>query len=601
MNRRLGLFSARSAGLGAVPLLIWAAITGSCRAARAELGGYSALERSVAEEQLERRGLVLEPAPEGKRIEAIEIATVNVFDERDPVPDFVNVLHATTREHVIRRELLFAAGEPYRAALVDESARNLRGIPQLSIVLIVPTQGSAPGRVRLLVITKDVWSLRLNWQVESANGHFNYLVLNPSEENLLGLHAIVGALFVLDPATYSLGVTLGHRRLFGSREQAALSASFIRNRDTGEAEGSFGEFRYGQPLYSLDSKWSWGTSFLWRHDIARRFVGVEVASYDAQATPGDDHIAEQYDRDRLYGGYQLVRSFGRRFKHDLSLGIEAERRAYVATQLSGLDPRAAAEFTQRRLPVSDQRISPFIQLHAHRTDYGSLIEVETLGLQENFRRGHDLVLRLYPASSSLGSTRSLIGSLSELSYTFPIGDGLLRPLLASQLQYAAHGRDDALFEAALRFVSPRFGLGRLVLDGLLLDRYRNYLNRRFVLGGDSRLRGYAVGAFQGASEVAMSAELRTTSIDVFSAQLGAAAFYDAGDANDRVRHFHLKQGAGVGLRVLFPEFDRIVLRADWGVPLSPGYQTLPGTLFISFGQAFAMPAVDVPNVLSESL
>ncbi len=601
MNRRLGLFSARSAALAAVKLFVLAAILGPTHQAEAELAGYSTLEQSVIAEQLGRRGLRLETRPEGKHIEAIEIATVDVFDQRDPVPDFVNVFHATTREHVIRRELLFEAGTPYRATLVDESARNLRGIPQLSIVLIVAARGSAPDRVRLLVITKDVWSLRLNWQVQSANGHLNYLVLNPSEENLLGLHAIVGALFVLDPASYSLGLTLAHRRLLGSHEQAALSASFVRNRQTGAAEGSFGEFRYGQPLYSLGTEWSWGTSFLWRRDVARRFVGVRVATYDAVATPGDDRIPEQYDRDRLYGGYQLVRSFGQRFKYDLSLGMEAERRAYVAAQLSGLDRRAAAEFAQHELPVSDQRISPFAQLHAHRTDYSALIEVETLGLQENYRRGHDLVLRLYPASSSLGSTRSLLGSLAELSYTVSIGDGLLRPLVASQMQYAAHGRDDALLEGALRFVSPRFGLGRLVLDGIFLDRYRNYLNRRFVLGGDSRLRGYAVGAFQGASELALSAELRTTSIDLFSAQLGAAAFYDAGDANDEVRRFQLKQGAGLGLRVLFPEFDRIVLRADWGLPLSSGYKTLPGALFVSFGQAFAMPAVDVPNVLSESL
>ena len=48
-------------------------------------------------------------------------------------------------------------------------------------------------------------------------------------------------------------------------------------------------------------------------------------------------------------------------------------------------------------------------------------------------------------------------------------------------------------------------------------------------------------------------------------------------------------------------FDRIVFRADWGVPLSPGYRTFPGAFFVSFAQAFAMPQVVAPSVLTETL
>ena len=136
--------------------------------------------------------------------------------------------------------------------------------------------------------------------------------------------------------------------------------------------------------------------------------------------------------------------------------------------LSAYDPRAAAQFSRVQLPASDQRISPFVQLHAHRTDFKPLLDVETLGLQEDFRRGHDLLLRLYPASQSVGSTRTMLGSLAMLSYTVPIADGLIRPLVGSRIEYASHGRNDALFEGDLRFVSPRLGFGRLMLDGQIL-------------------------------------------------------------------------------------------------------------------------------------
>ncbi|HWZ93136.1 MAG TPA: hypothetical protein VNW92_29960, partial [Polyangiaceae bacterium] len=326
MNRWLGL----SLGI----LVTYAILALDAGIASAQFDGYSTLERSVVNQRLAERGLVLDPEPEGKLIEDIQIATMDVFDERDPVPDLVNILHTTTRTRVIRRELLFDEGSRYQARLADESARNLRELVQLSIVLIVTAQGSTPDRVRVLVITKDVWSLRLNWALQSSNAQINSLVLNPSEENLFGVHAIVAGLFILDPASYSLGLTLGHRRLDGSHVQVGVSASVIKNRDTGATEGSFGEFRYGQPLYSLDTKWSWGTSVLWRHDIERRFLGIDVATYDAPVTAQNDRIPIAFNRDLLYGGYQLVRSFGQRFKNDLSIGIEAVRNVYNSPNLA---------------------------------------------------------------------------------------------------------------------------------------------------------------------------------------------------------------------------------------------------------------------------
>ncbi|HYQ00220.1 MAG TPA: BamA/TamA family outer membrane protein [Polyangiaceae bacterium] len=561
-------------------------------AQRSERDGYSDLEKSVIQQKLSERGLTVDPAPDGKVIEDIQIVTLDVFDERDPMPDFVNVLHATTDEPVIRRELLFREGEPYRASFVHETARNLRGLQQLSIVLIVPAKGTRPDRVRMVVITKDVWSLRLNWALELSNSHITSLVLNPSEENLFGTHAVIGGMFIMDPATYSLGFSLGHRRLLGSHQQITMAANVIKNRYSGATEGSFGEFRYGQPLYSLDTKWSWGTSILWRSDIARRFVGVNV-----DTTAG---IPVEYNRDRLYGGYQLIRSFGRRFKYDISVGFEADRREYSPRDLSGYSPAQVKRFIAEELPLSDQRIGPFAQLHAHRTDYRALLEVETLGLQEDYRRGHDLLLRMYGGIGALGSTRDLLGSQASLAYTQPVADGFIRPVVSSTIEWATLNRNDALFQAAMRIVSPHVGFARLMIDAEFFDRYYNYLNRHYVLGGDNRLRGYAPGAFPGSKLVAVNTELRTTSIDILSAQVGGAAFYDVGDAKNHLENLRLKQSVGIGVRVLFPEFDRIVMRADWGFPLSPGYNTFPGAFFLSFGQAFNMPSVPVPSVLTET-
>ena len=601
MNRWLGLSFGVCFGvsMSAIPAVGHAEASAPASASepaqfpqRSEHDGYSDLEKSVIQQKLSERGLTVDPAPEGKVIEDIQIVTLDVFDERDPMPDFVNVLHATTDEPVIRRELLFREGEPYRASFVHETARNLRALQQLSIVLIVPAKGTRPDRVRMVVITKDVWSLRLNWALELSNSHITSLVLNPSEENLFGTHAVIGGMFIMDPATYSLGFSLGHRRLLGSHQQITMAANVIKNRYSGATEGSFGEFRYGQPLYSLDTKWSWGTSILWRTDIARRFKGAEVATRFG--------IPVEYNRDRLYGGYELIRSFGRRFKFDFSVGFEADRQVYSMLDMSRYPPNLVPQFAAAEIPRSDQRIGPFAQLHAHRTDYRALLEVETLGLQEDYRRGHDLLLRMYSGIGALGSTRDLLGSQASFAYTVPVSDGFIRPVLSSTIEWATLNRNDALFQTALRIVSPHVGFARLMIDGEFFDRYYNYRNRHYAIGGDNRLRGYAPGAFTGSSLVAINTELRTTSIDILSAQVGGAAFYDVGDAADHVNALRLKQSVGLGVRVLFPEFDRIVMRADWGFPLSPGYQSFPGAFFLSFGQAFSMPSVPVRSVLTET-
>jgi hypothetical protein len=60
----------------------------------------------------------------------------------------------------------------------------------------------------------------------------------------------------------------------------------------------------------------------------------------------------------------------------------------------------------------------------------------------------------------------------------------------------------------------------------------------------------------------------------------------------------LKHSVGAGARLLFPQFDRTVFRIDWGLPLADEYRGPSGAFMITFGQAFSMPLLDEPSVLS---
>jgi hypothetical protein len=281
-----------------------------------------------------------------------------------------------------------------------------------------------------------------------------------------------------------------------------------------------------------------------------------------------------------------------RQKWELEGGLEASRRAYRAHDLAGFDPAAAGEFVVEEVPVSDTRIGPFVQLHAHSIEFARLLEFETLGLQEDIALGHDLWLKLYPATRSAASSRDLLGTYAGASWTSPLGDGIARAWAASTYEATPDAAEvDAQLEAGVRAVTPRLGFGRLVYDGGVLHRWRDYLNRRFTLGGEGRLRGWVTQAVVGKDVVASNFEFRTRPIEILTAQLGLAAFYDVGDAFDGFDELRLKQGAGFGLRALFPQLDRFVFRADLGFPLERGAGARTD-LVMTFGQAFPMPQPD---------
>lgn len=534
---------------------------------------------------------------DGKIIEGIDVVALDVIEQRDPAPNFLNIFHARTRSYVIRREILLEQGQRFRQDLADETARNLRAIPQFSLVIVFAVRGSAPDRVRLVVATKDVWSLRLNTDPRlTPDGGIEYLLVQPSEVNLFGTHHAAAVNLLLQPETFAFGARYTIPRVGGSRLLLRAEANVVLNRETGQPEGSFGAFSYGQPLYSTRAPWSYMAQIGWRYEIDRRYTRGAIRLYDAEATDVDDQIPFRYRADVLSGSYGVVRSFGVRTKHDFTMGIEANRRVYRPFDLSPYDPAAASEFLAFALPRSDTRIGPFVQMRAYTTRFMRVLNLNTLGLQEDIRLGHDIHLRMYPVFRALGSSRNFFGSMLSASYTAPLGDGLTRVFAEGIVEAEPDRVADASIEVGARVHSPSTRLGRLVFDARVLHRIRNYMNRRSVLGGDSRLRGYATLGYIGADVLSYNLEFRTRPIEIWSVQTGAVAFWDAGDAFDGWGEMRIKHGIGLGLRAVFPQFSRYVWRIDWGIPLTRSAAPngpFPGEFVLTFEQAFPLAVVPI--------
>jgi hypothetical protein len=538
----------------------------------------------------------LEPAPDGKILEGVDVVPLDVVEERDPAPSFLNIFHVTTRADVIRREILLAVGEPYQQYLVDESVRVLRVFRQLSLVVIVPIKGSEPDTVRLLVVTKDTWSLRSQIDFGIGKNGVDNLLLEPSERNLFGtLDSAFGRL-ELYPETITFGAGTYIPRLARRRIYLGADANVIVNRHSGDPEGTYGQARAWTPQVTARQQWLWGANSAWRNEIVRRYVGARVASFDAPSTPEIERIPDAYRARRFTGGAQVGRSFGLAHKLDFTFGAELNVREYVDFAPELANERVALDHRRLRVPTSDTRAGPWAQVRFYENRFLRTYNLATLGLAEDYRLGYDAWVRVYPVPRALGSTRDFIGTNAVVQYVLPVADGMARVSGETLLEAAGRATSAESYAANVAFYSPRFLIGRLVVDTLAIVRPRNYLNQRSTVGGENRLRGQPSGALIGENLIASNIELRTRPLHLLASQLGGVLFFDVADAFDTGPPLP-KSSAGFGLRAVLPQIDRNVFRFDVAFPIVRAEGAGPIGFYFALEQAFPEKIPDAPNGL----
>lgn len=437
-----------------------------------------------------------------------------------------NRLHIDTRPSVIRGQLLFDTGQPYRHRLLLESERILRANDYLYDATIVPV--AFDGRtVDLEVRTRDVWTLNPGVNFSRAGGS-NEFGIQLEESNLLGtgqkLELEWDSDVDRDAVTFSFSdphFRHGFNRL----------AVIYSDADDGDTK----YFMFDRPFYALDTRRSAGTvlSNSLRND-ARYALGKNVGEFE--------HRDEFYE---LRGGWSdgLIGGWARRWTY----GITYERDRFAPDPL---EPLAGP------LPGDRELTYPWLGFEVVEDSY------QERQNQDQIRRTEDVLVG-FRAGGRLGIAVEGAGSDRDA-------------IVASA--YVQDGADLHRGQSLFGLVSVAGRLeGGEVVNGQLSGEARYYLATskrskffaavsaavtqeldeewQLLLGGDNGLRGYPLRYQAGTARALLTLEQRyyTDWYPFRLVHVGGAAFFDMGRTWGRdvtgLESMGLLKDVGIGLRL----------------------------------------------------
>ena len=479
-------------------------------------------------------------------INAIQIVSDEVFEE--PSSGFAaffriaNKIHVRTREQVIRRELLFAPGEPLNHERLEQTERNLRALAFLRDARIeaVPAE-NGDGEVEAVnvrVTTWDAWSLTPHIDFEHVDGRALW-DFGVSEDNLLGLGKSLTVAHRTDLDRTSDRIWYYDPQLAGSRFALNVSAADL-------SDGDEKSFALGRPYFSLEDLWAFSVR-------AGTFSRRDPLFADGQEIGRLKHRGQWGD---LEYGRAVRRNPTRALRVHVAYRIREER--------IGTDPR---EFGF---------VEVGIQSIGHR--FTRLTHVNRFERAEDFNLGTQSYATVGLSTPGLGGGDDRVVSVA-IGHTHGV---LFSPdhfLVAEVGVVSRHERDRWLNTLAVtraRYLRKHATRHLLIGRAGFLWGHELDPEVQLLLGAESGLRGYPVRQFAGTRSLLLSAEERWFIADDVGQiiSLGAAAFVDSGFAWPEAEDLSLTDlKTAVGVSLLLGS-NRLLLTGG-GVRLDLAYAVTP--------------------------
>ena len=454
------------------------------------------------------------------RVRGIVIQRDDVFDSLEArfwAYRLANTLHMETRPHVIRRELLIDAGDPYDSALVAESERNLRALGIFRDVEIDPVETDSG--IVLLVRTADAWTTTLGVGL-ATSGTQSVVDLSLQESNLLGTRTVALLGYRNDPDRSAITAAFDTPRAIDNR--IGVGASIVERSD---GRGGTGTLRL--PFLSLSSRTGGSLTASVFEGRVLQFSGGVIA-------------------DSLWREFAILRADG-------AIAVTASPRGYVRVGL------LAQYLRDDMVPMEDRdtiprtrsgAAGPYVAARAPR--FIRVRNIERIGRIEDIDLGPFATLTLLAAPTAWGYAHNGIGAAlgAGVGINLPGGTFARVGVRGSALQ-TTEGLDSATVEGATSFVGQRGERHLMVLHASGGMQENPVPGREFDIGLGAGLRAFPQHAFTGDRYVILAGEYRYL---VWPRMLGLAGVGVALFAGNGSAWFHgtpKRSGTefGAGLRV----------------------------------------------------
>lgn len=454
-------------------------------------------------------------------IRGVEIRREPVFDSLEArfwVFRLLNAVHAETRPWVVRRELLFAPGEPWDTALVRESERNLRALGIFRDVTIRPvmTDSGLVAQVR----TIDAWTTSGSVGLNTSGSQYA-VDLSLQELNLFGTRTAAVIAYRDDPDRSQWGGGFDTPRLLWNR--VGVGASIVDRSDGRAAAATI-----RQPFFSLSSRRG--------GSLTGQYLDNRVLRYEEGTGIPVDSARRRFE---------LLRADG-------AVALSASPRGYVRVGLTMQLRRE--DFGPEGVPATIPRTitaaaGPTVALRRPR--FIRMRNVEATDRVEDVDLGVSAQAGLLLAPAAWGYDRTGVGLSLGVGIGQRLPRGFVRMAAGGHALVNADGTDSSAVEAGATLVlqpAPQHLFVAHAGGGLLHDPA---FGREYDLGLGTGLRAFSAHAFTGDRHYMLNAEYRWLAwpgvLDL--ATVGVAAFADHAGAWFNGSPRRSGSNVGAGLRV----------------------------------------------------
>jgi outer membrane protein assembly factor BamA len=465
---------------------------------------------------------------QGRIIRRIDIVRKNVFDDQIERSDlfiyrWANALHFVTRESVIRRELLFSAGDSLDAERVLESQRNIR-LTELIEDVDVKAIPVGDDSVDLEIVSSDLWTTKLSPMFETGGGNSKIGLLF-AEKNFLGGGRLVETTAQTGTDQDGFSILYRDRRVGGSRIAAGVGYSdFTYDRRY--------SVQLDKPRYALSVHSRFSAGYGHGEGTTRLFDG------------GDEYFRYRYTADDVHA--EAAYTFGTRSSIDLIAAYDYTGRVYR---------RDAADTSLGHAIPPDEVLSyPSLGTGAAYTRYGVERYLDEAGTPEDLTYGAAVRAMTGRSSKRLGADyEGWINAVAARVLAKPL------PRLIVGASDAVSWQESGGERRRIHHTTEGFayiktgGTQVLAMRGLVDFAWRERPTYQLLLGGDNGLRGYKYYSLSGDRMALANVEYRFyVPVEILSVRLGGAAFFDCGNVwrtGETIDLSRLKSDLGIGLRL----------------------------------------------------